>query len=71
MFSRGPMVARAAESWDTPARLAKKGGFACGARVFHEKFGYGIVTSVQDDRLDVVFETSGQKRILDRFVKAA
>jgi len=40
-----------------------------GARVFHQKFGYGRVTAVEDDRLDIDFETSGEKRVLDRFVE--
>ncbi|OYV33770.1 MAG: DNA helicase II, partial [Acidocella sp. 20-61-6] len=40
-----------------------------GARVFHQKFGYGIVLTVDDDRLDIKFETSGEKRVLDRFVE--
>ncbi|MDR3505808.1 MAG: UvrD-helicase domain-containing protein [Acidocella sp.] len=40
-----------------------------GARVFHAKFGYGRVIAVEDDRLDIDFETSGEKRVLDRFVE--
>ncbi len=40
-----------------------------GARVFHQKFGYGQVIAAEDDRLDIVFETSGEKRVLDRFVE--
>ena len=39
------------------------------ARVFHQKFGYGDVLAVDDDRLDIVFEKAGQKRLLDRFVE--
>jgi DNA helicase-2/ATP-dependent DNA helicase PcrA len=37
--------------------------------VFHQKFGYGRVTAAEDDRLDIDFETSGAKRVLDRFVE--
>lgn len=40
-----------------------------GARVFHQKFGYGRVIAVEDDRLDIDFETSGEKRVLERFVE--
>ena len=40
-----------------------------GARVFHQKFGYGTVNAVNDDRLDVAFDKSGDKRVLDRFVE--
>ena len=42
-----------------------------GSRVFHQKFGYGTVTAVDDDRLDIAFEQTGPKRILDRFVEKA
>ena len=42
-----------------------------GARVFHQKFGYGTVTAAEDDRLDVAFERAGDKRVLDRFVEMA
>jgi DNA helicase-2/ATP-dependent DNA helicase PcrA len=38
--------------------------------VFHQKFGYGTVQGVDDDKLDVAFRT-GVKRILDRFVEKA
>ena len=42
-----------------------------GARVFHQKFGYGTVTAAEDDRLDVAFDKAGDKRVLDRFVEKA
>ncbi len=43
-------------------------GFAEGARVFHQKFGYGLVTAVEGDKLAVSFEKAGDKRVLARFV---
>jgi len=49
-----------------PPRAAK---IPAGTRVFHQKFGYGRVLAVDDDRLDIDFETSGEKRVLDRFVE--
>lgn len=42
-----------------------------GQKVFHQKFGYGIVRTVYGDKLDVEFETSGLKKIIARFVEAA
>ncbi|MDB5478222.1 MAG: ATP-dependent helicase UvrD/PcrA [Alphaproteobacteria bacterium] len=42
--------------------------FRVGQRVFHEKFGYGKVTDIDDDKLDVSFEKAGTKKVLDRFV---
>jgi DNA helicase II / ATP-dependent DNA helicase PcrA len=69
-----PLVARRArtiESWEQPARPARTDTIPVGARVFHQKFGYGTVTSADSDRLDVAFDKSGEKRVLDRFVEKA
>ena len=69
-----PMVARRVrdvESWEQPSRPARAAAIAVGARVFHQKFGYGTVTRADDDKLDIDFETSGVKRLLDRFVEPA
>jgi DNA helicase II / ATP-dependent DNA helicase PcrA len=60
---------REVESWEAPARPARTDKIPVGARVFHQKFGYGRVIAVDDDRLDIDFETSGEKRVLDRFVE--
>jgi DNA helicase-2/ATP-dependent DNA helicase PcrA len=57
------------DPWEQPARPARAQKIPVGARVFHQKFGYGIVTATDDDRLDINFETSGSKRVLDRFVE--
>jgi DNA helicase-2/ATP-dependent DNA helicase PcrA len=62
---------RVTDVWEQPGRPARSEPIAVGARVFHEKFGYGVVTSAEDDRLDVRFEQAGDKRILDRFVEKA
>ena len=39
--------------------------------MFHQKFGYGTVKAADDDKLDIVFEKAGEKRVLDRFVERA
>jgi DNA helicase-2/ATP-dependent DNA helicase PcrA len=44
---------------------------AVGARVFHEKFGYGEVLSQDGNKLEIAFEASGNKRVIDSFVKLA
>jgi DNA helicase-2/ATP-dependent DNA helicase PcrA len=64
--ARGPQMA---DAWEQPARPARADKIPIGARVFHQKFGYGIVIAAHDDRLDINFETSGEKRVLDRFVE--
>ena len=48
-----------------------RGDIAIGARVFHEKFGYGTVTDQEGNKLEIEFEHSGTKRVIDSFVKLA
>ncbi len=69
-----PVVARrthTVEAWERTARPARNDQIPVGARVFHQKFGYGVVTAAEDDRLDVAFDKAGDKRVLDRFVEKA
>ena len=42
-----------------------------GARVFHDKFGYGTVAAQEGNKLEIDFETAGRKRVIDSFVKLA
>ena len=42
-----------------------------GARVFHQKFGYGTVTEVEGDKLTIAFDKAGTKNVVARFVTAA
>ena len=44
---------------------------AIGARVFHDKFGYGEVIGQEGNKLEIEFETSGRKRVIDSFVTPA
>ncbi len=73
-FSGGtfPLVARkprVIEAWEQPGRAARADAVRIGARVFHQKFGYGTVKAAEDDRLDIEFDKAGEKRVLDRFVE--
>lgn len=43
--------------------------FARGDRIFHDKFGYGKIINIDGHKLDIVFEHSGKKRVMDSFVK--
>jgi len=76
-FSGGPLVARRAaapkviEAWEQPGRAARTEALPVGSRVFHQKFGYGRVLSVDDDRVDVAFEKAGQKRLMSNFLEKA
>src|SRR5206468_3027365 len=74
VFLQGPLTARRSTEplpWEAKPRAARADAIPVGARVFHQKFGYGQVIDVEDDRLEVLFEKAGQKRLLDRFVELA
>ena len=43
--------------------------FARGDKVFHDKFGYGVIVNIDGHKLDINFEHSGQKRVMDSFVE--
>jgi len=40
-----------------------------GERIFHMKFGYGEILSIDGNKLTIQFEKAGQKRVLDSFVE--
>jgi DNA helicase-2/ATP-dependent DNA helicase PcrA len=66
LLARRPKVL---EAWEQPGRPAREAAIPVGSRVFHQKFGYGVVTAAEDDRLDIAFDQAGAKRVLDRFVE--
>jgi len=66
LYAPRPKITDASAVAPRPARADR---IPVGARVFHEKFGYGRVTATDDDRLIINFETSGEKRILSNFVE--
>ncbi len=37
-------------------------------RVFHQKFGYGVVLDIEGDKLQIEFEKAGSKRVVSKFV---
>jgi len=45
--------------------------FAGGERVFHQKFGYGVITRIDGNKLTVAFDKAGEKRVIDSFVERA
>ncbi len=51
--------------------LEASSAFAAGDRVFHQKFGYGAVTGIEGDKLDILFDKAGAKKVVARFVIAA
>ena len=84
-MTRGPGWQRAAaQTYDpAPRRITEntrsaasfaarpRSDIGLGARVFHEKFGYGTVVSQEGNKLEIEFESAGPKRVIDSFVKLA
>src|SRR4051812_17094284 len=82
--SRGPGWQRAArttyntepprviEARASAVSLGSKGrdDLALGQRVFHGKFGYGTIAAIEGNKLEIDFEHSGRKKVLDSFVSA-
>jgi DNA helicase-2/ATP-dependent DNA helicase PcrA len=68
-----PVPKRLAEPGRSAASFAAKPrtDIAIGERVFHDKFGYGEVLGQEGNKLEIEFETSGRKRVIDSFVKPA
>jgi DNA helicase-2/ATP-dependent DNA helicase PcrA len=62
------------ESGRVPRRgeeLRRVGGFTVGGRVFHQKFGYGTITNVEDNKLAIHFDVAGEKKVMDAYVERA
>ena len=55
----------------TVASSRPERGFKVGLRVFHQKFGYGRILDVDGNKLEVKFEKSGTKKVIDSFVEPA
>jgi len=49
--------------------LKGRSDVAIGSKVFHNKFGSGIVTAVDGNKLEIDFEHAGQKRVMDSFIE--
>jgi len=49
-------------------RTSMDGELSTGDRVFHEKFGSGVVVHIDGHKLDIKFDNAGQKRVMDSFV---
>ena len=56
------------ESWQ---KEPAAGSLTVGTRIFHQKFGYGRIRSVEGSKLSIAFEKAGEKKVIDRFVQPA
>jgi DNA helicase II / ATP-dependent DNA helicase PcrA len=58
-------------AFQVEARPRPANPFAKGARVFHQKFGYGTVIGLEQDKLEIAFDQAGTKKVIDSFVVPA
>jgi DNA helicase-2/ATP-dependent DNA helicase PcrA len=69
--ARPPLLIESAPVPKRGQEIPRVGGFAIGDRVFHQKFGYGTVRTVEDNKLAIDFELAGDKKVMDAFVEHA
>ncbi|MFN4287154.1 MAG: ATP-dependent helicase [Brevundimonas sp.] len=70
-FSRQqPAIEARATAVSRPAPQASQ-PWAIGERVFHQKFGYGAIVSIDANKLIVAFDKAGEKKVIDTFVEKA
>jgi len=67
-----PEPQRIIEARASAVSLGNKGrdDLSLGQRVFHGKFGYGTIAAIEGNKLEIDFEHSGRKKVLDTFVSA-
>ncbi len=68
--SYSPAPTRIVEARGSAVSLGNKGrdDVSIGLRVFHSKFGYGIIAEIEGNKLEIDFEQAGRKRVMDSFV---
>jgi len=57
------------DRWEQKSRGKSEHGFKIGDRVFHQKFGYGLVEEIDGDKLAIAFDKAGRKKVIDSFVE--
>ncbi len=64
---------RVREATSSAISLGNKGrsDLSLGQRVFHQKFGYGVIAEIEGNKLEIEFDAAGRKRVMDSFVTAA
>jgi len=64
-------LSQPSEARNVTIDLTAESGYDLGERVFHQKFGYGAVTGIEGDKLDILFEKAGPKKVVARYVSPA
>ncbi|MEZ5912949.1 MAG: UvrD-helicase domain-containing protein [Paracoccaceae bacterium] len=69
--STARLVSQPREARHAVIDLDAVSAYGMGDRVFHQKFGYGAVTGVEGDKLEIAFEKAGLKKVVASFVVPA
>ncbi|MEC3861969.1 UvrD-helicase domain-containing protein [Mesobacterium sp. TK19101] len=64
-------VSQPRESKGSVIDITAASAFEMGERVFHQKFGYGVIIGIEGDKLEVAFEKAGTKKVVARFLVGA
>jgi DNA helicase-2/ATP-dependent DNA helicase PcrA len=64
-------VSQPSEARDTVIDMQAVSAHTMGERVFHQKFGYGIIIGIEGDKLEIDFEKAGAKKVVARFITGA
>ncbi|HEY1630142.1 MAG TPA: UvrD-helicase domain-containing protein [Rhizomicrobium sp.] len=67
--TKPPMIE--AQAYTVQTSDPESSQYTRGDRIFHQKFGYGRVTSVEGNKLTVEFDKAGEKKVIDNFVSRA
>ena len=55
--------------WEFNQETQIKEEYEEGARVFHQKYGYGKIISIDGDKADVSFDKSSQKQVFLKYLQ--
>ena len=64
-------ISQPAETRKTVIDLEATSKFTMGERVFHQKFGYGVITGIEGDKLEIAFEKAGTKKVVASFISSS
>lgn len=69
--SSGSGVAARRSATVTERKVVSEKGteFSRGDKVFHDKFGDGVIINIDGHKLDIAFNRGGKKRVMDSFVE--
>ena len=64
-------ISQPRESKSSVIDMQANSSHTVGERVFHQKFGYGTISGIEGDKLEIAFEKAGLKKVVARFVTGA